>query len=379
MDELVLTLIDRIYASTLDPKAWQEVAEGLSAFFDDSAVIITPLPADRRHPLHYGSGISEDFFPSYLESLVSGLPRLARNALDAPQAWRSLEDRLPDGELVDTDFYREWMKPQGLAPHWPIGLSFVTPAGVSSGGIGVMRREGQEPLSEDQVRAADVFIPHLRRALELRVSLRVAQGVRLALSEAMDRLPTGVVLLDAQRHVVLMNRGAEAIAGQKDGIRIDEDSGVLIEDARAHAKLQALVADALEASEMRDLGAPGFLGVPRPSGTRAYALMVTPLVPEVDVQQTAGAVVAIFIADPSASLPGGVEALEELYHLTHSEAELVRLLSTGLSLEEAARERGVSLHTARSHLKRAFSKTDTSRQGELVRLIVTGVSQIRGS
>ena len=42
-----------------------------------------------------------------------------------------------------------------------------------------------------------------------------------------------------------------------------------------------------------------------------------------------------------------------------------------------AEKRGVSLNTARSHLKHVFAKTETSRQGELVRLIMSGVGQIR--
>ena len=70
------------------------------------------------------------------------------------------------------------------------------------------------------------------------------------------------------------------------------------------------------------------------------------------------------------------EVLAKLYALTHSEAELVRLLALGLSLEEAASKRGVSMNTARSHLKHAFAKTGTSRQGELVRLVITGVGTI---
>ena len=70
------------------------------------------------------------------------------------------------------------------------------------------------------------------------------------------------------------------------------------------------------------------------------------------------------------------EVLETIYSLTHSEAELVRLLSQGMSLEEAAEARGVSIHTARSHLKHVFAKTDTRRQGELVRLVLTGVASL---
>ena len=378
MDERAQILIDRIYAATLDHRVWQEVAEGLSAFFDGSPLILTfALPSEPSGSPHYTVGIEPDFRDSYLEQLLKGLPLSLRYSSDYTDRWGHLGEALGDVELADTDFYREWMKPQGLAPFWPVGHTLVDPAGSPVGGIGVLRREGQAPLSSDHIAAADVFVPHLRRAYEVQLTLHGAQRVRLALAEAIDRLPTGLVLLDAQRRVVISNRGAERIADQKDGLRIDPLHGPIAEDARENATLQSLIADALDASRMSDFGRPGFLGIHRPSGQRPYALMVTPLVPERAGGLGAEAVVAIFFADPSARLPAGSQVLEDLYDFTHSEAELVRLLSTGMSLEEAAQERGVSLNTARSHLKHAFSKTGTSRQGELVRLIVTGGGQIR--
>ena len=80
----------------------------------------------------------------------------------------------------------------------------------------------------------------------------------------------------------------------------------------------------------------------RPSGARSYAVMVTPLIAAPGKGGASEAVVAIFIADPSARFFAGPEALTELYQLTYSEAELVRLLASGLSLEEAADTRGVT-------------------------------------
>ena len=70
------------------------------------------------------------------------------------------------------------------------------------------------------------------------------------------------------------------------------------------------------------------------------------------------------------------EILEELYELTRAEADLVRLVSEGRSLEEVARTRGVTINTVRSQLKQVFSKTDTSRQGELVHLVLSGVASL---
>jgi DNA-binding CsgD family transcriptional regulator len=48
----------------------------------------------------------------------------------------------------------------------------------------------------------------------------------------------------------------------------------------------------------------------------------------------------------------------------------------GRSLDEASEELHVSISTVRTHLKRIFSKTGTSRQGELVKLLLTSVAQL---
>lgn len=379
MDERAHRLIDRIYAAALDREVWQQVAEGFSGFFDDSLVLFGfSVPGDPSGPPHYAVGIEPEWRDCYMEHFLNGLPWSTRYVRDLIDRFGHLGESLGHVELAETPFYKSWMEPQGIAPCWQVGHTVASPQGDPAGGLAVMRRLGQEPISRERIAEADVFVPHLRRAVEIQFTLNGAQRVRLALAEAVDRLPTGLVLLDARRRVVIQNRGAERIAEQRDGLRIDPQHGPSADDARQNATLQRLLADALEASERRELGAPGFLGLSRPSGERPYALMVTPLIADPTDLVGGGAVVAIFIADPTARIPAGSEVLEELYDFTHSEAELVRLLSTGMSLEEAAGERGVSLNTARSHLKHAFAKTGTSRQGELVRLIVTGVGQIRG-
>ena len=151
-------------------------------------------------------------------------------------------------------------------------------------------------------------------------------------------------------------------------------------DARENATLQKLLADALECESGHELQSTGFMAVSRPTGKRSFPMMVTPLMAAPPGSAAREAVVAIFISNPEleeAESGATSESLETLYDLTTAEAEIVNLLSRGHSLEEADTARGVSIHTARSHLKHAFAKTDTNRHGELVRLILTGVSSIR--
>ena len=195
------------------------------------------------------------------------------------------------------------------------------------------------------------------------------------LRSIMDRLPTGVILLDASRRPVVTNQSADRIIAQRDGFRID-GGGPCAANARENAMLQQILADVLEAEPGHELERTGFMAVSRPSGKRSFALMLTPLMAAPIGSHARDAVAAIFISDPEAGLSSATEVLETVYSLTHSEAQLVRLLSEGMSLEEVAQARGVSINTARSHLKRVFSKTDTKRQGELVRLVLTGVASL---
>jgi len=377
MDERAHRLIDRIYAAALDPEVWQEVTEEFSALFGGAPTMLGFLiPGEFSLGPRYFVGLDEDYLADYLPRLLRDIPWSTKYMAHFVDRWGDMGEVIGHVNLAETELYTEWLKPQGLAAVWPGGHTVVSGSGEPIGGFTVFRREGEPPFSEEEFAAADLFIPHVRRAIEVHLTVHGAQRVRLALAEAIDRLPTGVLLLDARRQVVIQNKGAERIVSADDGFRVDR-TGPSAEDARENAVLQRLIADAMDARRGEELEAAGFVAISRPSEKRAYAVMVTPLLSPPGGSVVSDAVVAIFVSDPTARPIAGPEVLEELYQLTHSEAELVRLLAAGLSLEEAAETRGVSLNTARSHLKHAFAKTGTSRQGELVRLVVTGVGQIR--
>ena len=105
--------------------------------------------------------------------------------------------------------------------------------------------------------------------------------------------------------------------------------------------------------------------------------MLAPLLSTTPESTLADAVAVLYISDLEAhSLPRS-QALRSLYSLTNAEIELVELLCDGCSLEEAAEHRGVTINTARSQLKQIFFKTSTSRQSELVRLVLAGIAPIR--
>lgn len=376
MDDRAHALVDRIYAAALEPDVWNEVVEGVSRLFGGAPVNLGfLLPGDFGLGARYSVGLQPEYLDRYLEHLLKDVPWSTRYMDRFVDRFGDMSEVLSDVCLEESGLYLDWMKPQGLAPVWPAGHTLVDADGTPIGGFAIFRREGGEPFTKEEMAAADVFVPHFRRALATHLGVRDAQRVREALAEAIDLMPTGLLLLDARRHVVLQNRGARRVASLDDGFRIDS-AGPSVEDARENATLQKLIADALEWNAGGAIASTGFLAVSRPSGKQSFAVMVAPLLSGPGRTVVHDAAVAIFVADPEAGRIHDPEVLGAMYSLTHSEAELVRLLAKGMSLEEAAERRGVSVNTARSHLKHVFAKTGTSRQGELVRLVLSGVGSM---
>lgn len=65
-----------------------------------------------------------------------------------------------------------------------------------------------------------------------------------------------------------------------------------------------------------------------------------------------------------------VEILQAIYALSKSQSDIVRLITNGLEIAEAAEALGVTKNTARTHLRRVYEKVGVSSQIELLRLIV---------
>jgi DNA-binding CsgD family transcriptional regulator len=92
-----------------------------------------------------------------------------------------------------------------------------------------------------------------------------------------------------------------------------------------------------------------------------------------------GAALALFIVDPAGASEVEEQTLVDLYGLTAAEARVAAALVAGLTLADVARQLGMGITTARWHLRGVFQKTDTSRQPELVSVLLRGVATVERS
>ena len=109
--------------------------------------------------------------------------------------------------------------------------------------------------------------------------------------------------------------------------------------------------------------------VRRPSGARAFGLVVAPMPSPPFGLAAAHVAAAILISDPEADSGALRDILRRLYQLSEREAELAVRIAEGERLEQAARNLGVTYQTARSYLKSIFMKLGVDRQAEPASLV----------
>jgi DNA-binding CsgD family transcriptional regulator len=302
-----------------------------------------------------------------------------------PWARAAREQRLPAGtvEVGDAMVARAEMRRLGFFNDYGLrydltqcvtGLTEHSERHLSC--ISVNRGETQARFGEHQATTLRALIPYVQRALELHRRLGSAEAMADDLAAAVDLLAHAVVLLTERGTVAFANRSAAAILGAGDGLRV-EDGELCASTPSLTAALRASVSAAATIAMGDDLHTlPPVLRIPRPSGRRAYAFMLSPLPRLRAALDRQPHTVAVFISDPE-RVPAPLAAtIRTLLHLTQAEADLVVHLCQGLTVDEATHSLGISLETGRTRLKTIFHKTDTHRQADLVRLVMASLAPL---
>ncbi|MDZ7753838.1 MAG: LuxR C-terminal-related transcriptional regulator [Gammaproteobacteria bacterium] len=181
-------------------------------------------------------------------------------------------------------------------------------------------------------------------------------------------MAAAVLVLDRQGRVIFMNRAARQLVTDGDALQLEGLEPVAA--FRGARRGLAVAINRIIVGEVDGERPHGgaTLQLPRQSGRRPLNIMLTRLPASQPFAR--GGVAAIFITDPERIPPSTEDLLADLYNLTRREAALARDLMNGITVEEHARSRQVSINTTRTHLRNLLRKTHTRRQGELAALLL---------
>ena len=375
-------LIGLIYEGPLQDKPWQGFLPALRQLFDAqvvSLVLRPPVSGDQGVILNCRRG--ED------GSLQEGLAdpddweaihyREQFFAIDPfvnlpPGKVVTQQELVPDEELLESDYYRNYLKPIGL--FHILGVDTVEPDGMLAR-LRIARRPDEEAFNERDKALCQKLLPHLRRAIQIHARLSRTESERDIYAGAVDQLSVATIILDERSRVLATNGIAKVLLEQKDGI-CTVDRELRLTDRRDNTRLRELIEAALGAQRAGTTGMARALRVSRPSGQAELGLVIRP-VPAAEWSETqASPRIAIFISDPEHQEPTSQRVLGELFGLTPAEANLAIKLTRGKSLAQVSGEQNISQHTARAQLKSVFAKTGATRQAELVRLVLKSVATL---
>ena len=207
--------------------------------------------------------------------------------------------------------------------------------------------------------------PHIKRAYRLHSHLAASRKQRASLQSALDSLAMGVILLSQSGQVVSMNRAAEWLLADNDSLQASR-VGLHAKRADESARLQQFIAKATSA--VAGLRPAGALTISRRSRP-ALHLLVSP-VRGFDVDDAHPVRAIVFVSDPAQRVRPTHETLRALFALTPAEYRLAMLLVDGHRTTAIAEMVGVSRNTLKSQLASIYRKTGTSRQAQLVRLLL---------
>ena len=368
--------IDRIYQAAVAPEQWPVFLDGLREELRLASVhLLFSTPGDGDRGIVSSAGIDERFEDAY-RSHYYRLNPWHPFGPEAKQGRVLLSDSIiPESEQRRTEFYNDWMRPQGAA-HPFVAFLYNESSGEPVSTLGGLREKSSGPFRDEDLEPVRSLVPHLQRALVIHSRVQAAEMRAGAVADALDRIFGGVILLDERGVAIATNRTADRIMAMNDGLVLDRD-GPSASTPRQTGELRRALTGTARTGASNGEEAGAVMQLLRPSGRPALEVVVTPICAESSPLFDHRATSAIFVADPDARMGRSPERLRGLYGFTPVESEVASRIAKGMRLADISEDLGSTIHTVRGHLKQLFAKTDTHRQPDLVRVLLTGLADLR--
>lgn len=217
----------------------------------------------------------------------------------------------------------------------------------------------------------DLLRSHITKALELNRRMLEAQEEVLEMYDLFARLPLGMMVVDEKGRILTANRHARRILSEEKGLSVQDNvlcAGVPEETRPLRQAIRAAAEDASRAGQTLHLSPC--------DGAASLSVLIFPFKPNATAAGKTKSRVVVLVAAPGMKIEVSPETLKSFYPLTTAEARLLSALICDRDLNSIAEDFGISKNTARNQLKSIYEKTQTHRQAELVRQIITGPAML---
>ena len=358
--DTVTGAIDGLLDAALDFRQMPGAIEQLRRLFDGSKICLGYFGPD-SHPDDAITNASDpDLNAFLLRELMPDASRFAARVASVPigSAYR---DRILFGEgYRDSRLWREWMAPQDM--YGGMG-SRVLDVDGSFWMFDIQRGRRQEAFDAAEFALFERVAAVMRRVTLLHQQLGTISIEREMARLALDELSLVILIVDRNLQLAYANAAADDLLADSRSLLGLLGGRLCIRARSGQNSLKDLVAKAGEPSGVQSQ----MLLRGRGGDERDLSLCVTPLSPAYALPGRMNDV--MIVARPVEPANGGLAAARQMFDLTEAEAKLALGLASGLSLAELARQQGIRITTARTHLARVFWKTGTRQQSQVAALL----------
>lgn len=359
--DAVLEAVDLLYDAVFDPATWPSALHRASRVFEGTGALLFPVaPASRIRTIG-----SQDIAEACVAYEREWWRHDVRTQLNRARAFPGVAtdlDLLTPEQMKRDPFYQEFLKP------FDCDYFAAQVIGTSSDGpvmLSIQRDRGQGHFQKHELKTFALLARHATRAAAISAHISLQGQIETSLTGVLANVNCGVAIVRRDGTVHLMNEVLERQLG--DGLVVRKGR-LCSSQAMQQQRLDQLIASAFARNVDAHNAGPILL-------TRENAFK--PLIVDIVAPSPRGTANSFFNSDRAVLLVIDPERNQQKsparglrnMGLAPAEARLAALVGSGLSPKEAAVQLGIREETARTALKRVYSKLNISRQSQLAQIV----------
>lgn len=367
----ISTVISHIYRAATDPDSWSEVLKEISLLVDAQAAVMVYQDKEVQHASGFASYGVSDYWANRYAEYYGSIDICFALMADKPvgKTFNILRPETP--EISSHEFYTDFLNPQGV--YYLSGANIIVDESRIAG-LGLHRSLNAGEMNAELLELVDALIPHIQQSLDIQrkfVTLNLNNG--LTQDSILDE-NFGFILFDNLAHPVYLNQIATQLVESNTAIRIEENQ-MIAADPSQTVNLRKIVMEAVQGDVTKNLNAGSALGINRTNSQRPLPVLIAPIrssgfakgIVSEGVQIRA----AMFFGDTEYTRDIPSQVLTKIYGLSRNEAKVAIDIANGLSIEEIASSHYRSVNTVKTQLRSVFKKTNTTRQSELIKVLLS--------
>jgi DNA-binding CsgD family transcriptional regulator/PAS domain-containing protein len=361
-DDELSSVVGRIYDAVLNPGLWSDALERLAKFVGGRAGALRSEDLVTRFVgAGHDVGLDLEYMQMHSE-LYGGFDPFATVSLLDVDEVVSLLELIPHHEDCARRFYRERAQ-----RHCRVAETAVEKSDDNGGLLTIERRvaqgEANDMIDDEMRRRMSLIAPHVRRAILIGKAIGRKFSEAATFASILDRLSAGLFLIDADGRIVHANATGRGILDTDDFLR-SINGRLVARDTEINRTLQAAFAKGSD----REIDGRG-IALPMTAQDReCHVVHVLPR--GIGAGRPGAIAAAVFVCKARLEIPSTPEVIRHAYQLTPTELRVLLAIVNVGGISEVATSLGVANSTIKTHVRRLFEKTGTTRQADLVKLVV---------